>query len=59
MKPLILSLLIFVFSFLPFSTVSAATLPNTGEASTWIYIVIAVLAIGAGGWLVFSSRKKK
>lgn len=59
MKQVILSLLIVVFSFLPFTVVQAASLPPTGETSSWIYILLAVLAIAAGGWLVFSSRKKK
>ncbi|XJS11715.1 LPXTG cell wall anchor domain-containing protein [Aerococcaceae bacterium WGS1372] len=59
MNHLFNSFLLVILSFLQTTVAQVSSLPNTGETSSWIYIIIAAIAIIAGGWLVFSSRKNK
>lgn len=60
MKKLLRMTTLFVLSLLMTVKVNAAeVLPQTGEASSWILILVAVIAVIAGIWLVVSSRRKK
>ncbi|MFL2130232.1 MAG: LPXTG cell wall anchor domain-containing protein [Lactobacillus helveticus] len=58
-KETLFSLILTILLFVPTKVQAMSTLPNTGESNSWIFILIAAIAVVAGIWLVVSSRKKK
>ncbi|HJG47680.1 MULTISPECIES: LPXTG cell wall anchor domain-containing protein [Ruoffia] len=58
-KETLFSFILTLLLFVPTKAQAMSTLPNTGESNSWIFILIAAVAVVAGIWLVVSSRKKK
>lgn len=58
-KETLFSFILTLLLFVPTKAQAMSTLPNTGESNSWIFILIAAIAVVAGIWLVVSSRKKK
>ena len=58
-KETLFSFILTLLLFVPSKAQAMSTLPNTGESNSWIFILIAAVAVVAGIWLVVSSRKKK
>lgn len=58
-KETLFSFFLTLLLFVPTKAQAMSTLPNTGESNSWIFILIAAVAVVAGIWLVVSSRKKK
>lgn len=58
-KETLFSFILTLLLFVPTKAQAMLTLPNTGESNSWIFILIAAVAVVAGIWLVVSSRKKK
>lgn len=58
-KETLFSLILTLLLLVPIKVQAMSTLPNTGESNSWIFILIAAIAVVAGIWLVVSSRKKK
>ena len=58
-KETLFSFILTLLLFVPTKAQAMSTLPNTGESNSWIFILIAAVAVVAGIWLVVSSRKRK
>ena len=58
-KETLFSFILTLLLFVPTKAQAMSTLPNTGESNSWIFILIAAVAVVAGIWLIVSSRKKK
>lgn len=58
-KETLFSFILTLLLFVPTKAQAMSTLPNTGESNSWIFILIAAVAVVAGIWLVVSSRRKK
>lgn len=58
-KTFLFSYILTLFMIFPVEVNAMEVLPNTGEANSWIIILIAAVAVVAGIWLVVSSRNKK
>lgn len=58
-KETLFSFILTLLLFVPTKAQAMSTLPSTGESNSWIFILIAAVAVVAGIWLVVSSRKKK
>ncbi|WP_338489055.1 LPXTG cell wall anchor domain-containing protein [Ruoffia tabacinasalis] len=58
-KETLFSFILTLLLFVPTKAQAMSSLPNTGESNSWIFILIAAVAVVAGIWLVVSSRKKK